>query len=104
MVGVPALAGWSRDSNERSPSFEPYRQAIRPVHMQRFPRLPRRSARELEDAHPLEEFRQRHPGFQPRERRAEAEVDAMSNCDVRVGIAADVEPAGLGKRLRIAIG
>src|SRR3989442_1386163 len=62
------------------------------------------AARELEALQPLQQMRQSDPGLQARERRPETEVDAMSECNMRVGIPGDVKASGVGELPGVAVG
>ena len=44
-----------------------------------------------------------NPGFQPRQRRSKAKVDAMAEGDVRIGIARDIEPGRFAELARISV-
>src|SRR5688572_11068844 len=83
--------------------LEADRQATGAVHVQRLARLPRLVARELEALHAFEQIRQGDPRLQPREWRPKAEVDPVPKCDMRVGIARDVEASGVAEVPGVAV-
>src|SRR5690606_10462765 len=53
---------------------------------------------------PRKEDRQRHLHFKPRQRRADAEVDARTEGDIGGDGAGGIEAAGAGESRRIAVG
>jgi DNA-binding NtrC family response regulator len=52
----------------------------------------------------IEKDRERNPAFQPQGRRADTEVDAVAECEVRIRIASDIEAAGMGELFGIPTG
>ena len=52
----------------------------------------------------LKQDRQRGHQFEPRQRRADAKMDAGAETHMRIGAAPAVERVGMGKTKRIAIG
>ena len=63
-----------------------------------------RRLRELEVRKPPEQDGERDAHFEPRQRRADAEMDAAAERDMIVGRPREIEPAGLGEDGGIAIG
>ena len=63
-----------------------------------------RAARQAQARQALEQDRQRRRHFEPRQRRADAEVDSRPERQMRVGIAPRIERVRIGKALGIAIG
>jgi hypothetical protein len=55
-------------------------------------RRPRLGVRQGDIAGQLEQIGQRHARFDPCERRTEAKVNPMPECDVGIGISSNVEP------------
>src|SRR5205085_3855914 len=74
-----------------SPRLEPDRQPRRAQDVQGLARLPRLVARQANVVQPLEQVGQGDPRFEPRQGGAEAEVDAVAEGQVRIGLAVDVE-------------
>src|SRR5882672_4565231 len=61
--------------------LKPDRQSRRAVDVQRFARLPRFGAGQLDISDALQEIRQRDLGFEPRQGRAQTEVNAVAERD-----------------------
>src|SRR3954468_4789395 len=72
-------------------SCETDRQARRAVDVEGLARLPWVGGSQFEAIHAIEELAQRDRSFQPRQRRAQAKVDAVAEGKVRVGVARDVK-------------
>ena len=73
------------------------------MHVQRPSRLPRLVVRERNVVESAEQVAQRHARFQARECGAETKMDAASECDVRVGIARNIESIRVRELRRITI-
>src|SRR5690348_7395275 len=62
-------------------------------------------AEDADAAGPAEDLRQRHPGLDPGQLRAQAGVDPAAEADVqRLGGPADAEPVRVGERAAVAVG
>ena len=72
--------------------------------MQSFAGLPRFVAGQFEVRDSLQKFGQCNPALQPRQRSAEAEVDAVPKSNVRVWIPGDVETICIAELLWVAVG
>src|SRR5690348_5698522 len=78
-------------------------QPRRTMHVECFPGLPGFGARQPEMAHPRQQIRQGNPRLHARKRRAKARMDAMSERDMQVGMARDVEAVGIVELLWVAV-
>src|SRR5262249_6478982 len=83
--------------------LEADRQPRRTVDVEGPARLPGPVTGEREGCKPTEELGKGDGGLEPRQRRAEAAVDAVPEGDVRVGVAGDVEAIGVREPGRIAV-
>src|SRR5688572_4213239 len=71
--------------------------------MQSLTGLPRLVARQLEMFEPFQNRWNGNSGLQSPEWRPQAKMNAMAECNVRIGISRDVEPVRLGELLRVVI-
>ena len=74
------------------------------MHVQSLAWRPRFVSQQLEVGNAREKFGERNLCLQSRQRRAEAEVNALPEGDMRVWITRDIEAIGILERLWIAIG
>ena len=74
------------------------------MNMESFAGLPRLVTREGERLQSSQEIRESDAGFQAGERRPHAKVNAVPECDVRVGIARNVESVGVPELLGVTVG
>src|ERR1700733_15074147 len=79
------------------------RQATGTENVKCLTRFPGLVAGQLDILEPLQEIGQTDPGLESGERCPDAEMDPVPECDVRIGIARDVEAVRLGKLPWIAV-
>src|SRR2546423_3935701 len=100
---VTAVNATELGSCTASARLEKEGQACWTMHVQSFTRLPGRIAGKFEVTDSIQKFGERDSCFQTCQRGAEAEVNAVSEGNVRVGIARDIEMICLGKLLGVSI-
>src|SRR5437762_2618964 len=83
--------------------LEADRQPGRAEHVHALARLPRIGAGQPKALQAHEEIREGDPALQAGERRAQAEVEAVPERDMRVGLAGDVEAVSVAELLRVAV-
>src|SRR5579883_907298 len=88
----------------RLADFEPDRQVVRTVDVQRFARFPRAVERQFQLRETRHQVGQRNARFHSRERGADAEMGAVSERDVRIGVAFHIEALGVGEDARVSVG
>lgn len=71
--------------------------------VQRLPWLPRDIVRQFNIAELIEKMRERNASLEPRQRRAETEMNAVPECDVGVRTSGKVEPVRIGNVCRIPV-
>ena len=85
-------------------AFEMNRQARGPVYVQGLARLPGLITGQPKFSEPAKQVRQRDARFHARQGGAKAEMDAVSECQMEVGVAGDVKMLRVGEDLRIVVG
>src|SRR6266513_1197960 len=100
--GCGALFGLSIGRPTRA-RLEANRQARGSMHVQGLARFPRLGAGQLQSLQPSEQIAKTDPRLEPRQCGPKAGMDAVSERDMRIGIAPDIELAGIRKLPGIAI-
>src|SRR5579885_3368616 len=84
--------------------FKADRQSCGSVDMQRLTRRPWPIRSQLKIPEPLQQIRQRDSRLQPRKRCAKTKMNSMTERDMRVRIASDIEAIGILELCRVAVG